>query len=140
MSGWGIMMNMMKYLIAVAMLLILGGTTCGTMWLYDGDFFMLGPQYAASSFAPQNITPFEIINAPFFPLLGETFYKNPLPVQVKSTASTVEIGSTGTRPTAPVQVTFSGNLENNLKYAQSKSSLRIGKEGSWASLNVPGVI
>jgi hypothetical protein len=131
---------MMKYLIAVAMLLILGGTTGGTMWLYDGDFFMLGPQRAPSSFSPDNITPFEIINAPFFPLLGESFYRNPLPVQVKGADNMIEISSTGEKATAPVKLTFSGHLENNLKYAQSKSSLRIGAEGSWTSLDVPGVI
>jgi hypothetical protein len=131
---------MIKYLIAVAMLLILGGTTSGTMWLYDGDFFMLGPLHSPSSFTPQNITPFEIINAPFFPLLGESFYRNPLPVQVKGAANSIEISSTGKKTTAPVQLTFGGHLEDNLKYAQSKSSLRVGDGGSWASLNVPGVI
>lgn len=131
---------MMKYLITTAMLLILGGTTSGTMWLYNEDFLMLGPQLSASSFMPQNLTPFEIINAPFFPLLGESFYKNPVPVQVKGAANVVEISSTGKRTTDPVRISFSGHPENNLKYAQSKSSLRIGEGGSWTSLSVPGVV
>ncbi len=130
---------MMKYLLAVGMLMILAGTTTGTMWLYNEDFLMLGPQPSSSSFTPANITPFEIINAPFFPLLGESFYKNSLPVQVKSSANTVEIGSTGAKPMAPVRITFSGNPENNLKYAEQKSSLRVGGSGSWTNLNVPGV-
>jgi len=131
---------MMKYLISVAMLLILAGTTGGTMWLYDGDFFMLGPQQTPSSFVPSNITTFEIINAPFFPLLGESFYRNPLPVEVKGTNSAVEISSTGAKAMAPVKLSFGGHMENNLKYAESRSSLRIGESGGWASLDVPGVI
>lgn len=131
---------MMKFSTMLAMLFLLAGTTSGTMWLYNADFFMLGPQLPASSFTPSNLSPFEIINAPFFPLLGESFYRNPLPVQVKSANNAIEISSTGTRPTSPVQLTFGGHLENNLKYAQSKSSLRVGSEGNWQSISVPGVI
>jgi hypothetical protein len=130
---------MMKYLIPIAMLLILGTTASGTMWLYNADFFMLGPQPSAASFKPASLSPFEIINAPFFPLLGEGFYTDPIPLQLRNATTAVEI--TSTKSTAyPVMATFSGNFENNLKYAQSKSSVRIGEGGSWNSLNVPGLI
>jgi hypothetical protein len=130
---------MMKYLIPIAMLLILGTTASGTMWLYNADFFMLGPQPSAASFKPASLSPFEIINAPFFPLLGEGFYTDPIPLQLRNATTAVEI--TSTKSTAyPVMATFSGNFENNLKYAQSKSSMRIGEGGSWNSLNVPGLI
>jgi hypothetical protein len=130
---------MMKYLIPIAMLLILGTTASGTMWLYNADFFMLGPQPSAASFKPASLSPFEIINAPFFPLLGEGFYTDPIPLQLRNATTSVEI--TSTKSTAyPVMTTFSGHFENNLKYAQSKSSVRIGEGGSWNSLNVPGLI
>jgi hypothetical protein len=130
---------MMKYLIPIAMLLILGTTASGTMWLYNADFFMLGPQPSAASFKPASLSPFEIINAPFFPLLGEGFYTDPIPLQLRNATTAVEI--TSTKSTAyPVMATFSGNFENNLKYAQSKSSMRIGEGGNWNSLNVPGLI
>jgi hypothetical protein len=130
---------MMKYLIPIAMLLILGTTASGTMWLYNADFFMLGPQPSAASFKPASLSPFEIINAPFFPLLGEGFNTDPIPLQLRNATTAVEI--TSTKSTAyPVMATFSGNFENNLKYAQSKSSMRIGEGGSWNSLNVPGLI
>ena len=131
---------MMKHLIPIAMLLILGGTASGTMWLYNNDFFMLGPQLSAASFKPASLSPFEIIDAPFFPLLGEGFYKDAIPMQLRNTNTTIEITASGKRPAEPVRVTFGGHFENNLKYAQSKSSLRIGDSGSWANLNVPGLI
>lgn len=128
---------MMKYLISIAMLLILGTTASGTMWLYNADFFMLGPQSAAS-FKPASLSPFEIINAPFFPLLGEGFYTDPIPMQLRNATNSVEI--TSTKLTAePVLATFSGHLENNLKYAESKSSVRIGEGGNWNNLDVTGI-
>ncbi len=121
------------------MLLILGTTASGTIWLYNADFFMLGPQSSAASFKPASLSPFEIINAPFFPLLGEGFYTDPIPMQLRNATTSVEITSTK-RAADPVLATFSGHLENNLKYAQSKSSLRIGEGGNWNSLNIPGLI
>jgi hypothetical protein len=131
---------MMKYLIPIAMLLILGTTASGTMWLYNADFFMLGPQSSAASFKPASLSPFEIINAPFFPLLGEGFNTDPIPLQLRNATTSVEITSTGKSTAGPVLATFNGHLENNLKYAVDKSSVRVGKGGSWNSLNVPGLI
>ncbi len=131
---------MMKHLIPIAMLLILGTTASGTMWLYNDDFFMLGPQISAASFKPASLSPFEIINAPFFPLLGEGFYKDPIPMQLRNATTSVEITSTGKLTADPVLATFGGHLENNLKYAEAKSSVRVGAGGSWTSLNVPGLI
>lgn len=130
---------MMKHLVLISMLLILAGTASGTIWLYNNDFFMLGPQISAASFEPAKLSPFEIINAPFFPLLGEGFYTDAIPMQLRNATTSVEI-STGKLNPNPVLPTFSGHLENNLKYAQSKSSVRIGGEGSWNNLNVPGLI
>lgn len=130
---------MMKHIIPIAMLLILGGTASATMWLYNADFFMLGPQTSAGSFKPAGLTPFEIIDAPFFPHLGEGFYKDPIPMQLKNASSTIEITSTGNLPTEPVRVTFGGHVEDNLKYAQSRSSVRVGTGGNWNSLSFTGV-
>jgi hypothetical protein len=131
---------MMKHVVLIAMLLILGGTASATMWLYNADFFMLGPQSTGASFKPASLTPFEIIDAPFFPLLGEGFYKDPIPMQLKNTTSAVEITSTGNLPTEPVRLTFGGHMENNMKYAQSRSSMRVGNGGSWNTLSFSGLI
>jgi hypothetical protein len=130
---------MMKYIIPIAVFLMLAGNAWGTMWLYDDpDFFQTGSQPQAGSFKPSSLSILEIVDAPYFPLLGQGFYTDAIPVQIKNDTNTVQISS-GLRATAPVQVTFGGNLENNLKYAQTKSSLRIGTEGTWTTLNTPGV-
>jgi len=132
---------MMRYAIAAALLLLIAGTAGATMWLYDDPtFFHVGNQYVAPSFQPMGLTPLEIVQAPFFPLLGQTFYKNALPVQMRNTSQALQIGSSGVFSSKPVPVTFSGNLENNLRYATAKSSLRIGQAGSWENLNPPGLI
>jgi hypothetical protein len=131
---------MMKYLIPIAVFLMLAGTAWGTMWLYnDPDFFQTGSQPQAGSFTPSSLSILEIVDAPYFPLLGQGFYTDAIPVQIKNDSNTVQISS-GIKATAPVQITFGGNLENNLKYAQTKSSLRIGTEGTWGTLNTPGVL
>ncbi len=129
---------MMRYIIPMVLFLTLAGNAWGTMWLYDDpDFFQMGSQ-PQGSFTPSGISILEIVNAPYFPLLGQGFYTDALPVQIKNDTNTIQISS-GIKATAPVQVTFGGHLEDNLKYAQGKSSLRVGQEGSWATLNTPGV-
>jgi hypothetical protein len=131
---------MMKYAIPIALLFVLAGTAFGTMWLYDDPtFFQTGGQSLRGSYTPANISILEIIDAPYFSLLGQSFYKNPIPVQVSNSSNTIQIGSKGALSQNPVQVTFGGHLEDNLKYAQSKSSLRVGEQGSWNNLNTPGV-
>ncbi len=122
------------------MLLILGGTASATMWLYNADFFMLGPQPSVGSFKPAGLSTFEIIDAPFFPLLGEGFYKDPIPMLLRNTSTSVEITSSGNLPAEPVRLTFGGHVESNLKYAQSRSSVRVGNSGSWNSLSFTGII
>jgi hypothetical protein len=120
------------------MLLILGTTASGTMWLTTLTSSCLVLSSTASQAA--SLSPFEIINAPFFPLLGEGFYTDPIPMQLRNATTSVEITSTGKSTADPVLATFSGHMENNLKYAQSKSSVRIGESGGWNSLDVPGLI
>ena len=123
------------------MLLILAGTALGTIWLYDDPAFLqLNSQAREATFNPGKISPFEIIDAPYFPLLGQSFYSNAIPVKLSNNTNTVQIGSKGPASMSPASVTFGGHLENNLKYAQSKSSLRIGSQGSWSNINTPGVL
>jgi hypothetical protein len=132
---------MMKYIISVAVLLMLAGTGLATMWLYDDPmFFQMSYPSQAASFKPADISILEILDAPYFPLLGQSFYSNAIPVKLSNNTNTVQIGSKGLGPMSPVSVTFGGHLENNMKYAQSKSSLRIGQDGSWGNLNAPGVL
>ena len=130
---------MMKYTILVAVLLMLAGTGLATMWLYD-DPMLFQTSYPShvSSFKPAGISILEILDAPYFPLLGQSFYSNAIPVKLSNNTNTIQIGSKSSRSMFPISVTFGGHLEDNMKYAQSKSSLRIGTQGSWSTLNAPG--
>ena len=132
---------MMKLLITMAVLFMLAGSALGTMWLYDDpSFFMIGSQFKAPSFHLNNVSPIDIIKAPYFPLLGQGFYRNPIPVQLTNSSDAIQIGVKANLQAAPVQITFGGHLEDNLKYAQTRSSLRVGQQGSWTNLNTPGVL
>ena len=130
---------MMKYTILVAVLLMLAGTGLATMWLYD-DPMLFQTSYPShvSSFKPAGISILEILDAPYFPLLGQSFYSNAIPVKLSNNTNTIQIGSKSSGSMSPISVTFGGHLEDNMKYAQSKSSLRIGTQGSWSTLNAPG--
>jgi len=120
---------------------MLAGTALGTMWLYtDPMFFQIGSRSHAGSYTPANVSLLEVVNSPYFYLFGQSFYNDAIPVQVRNASNTVQIGTKGVSSPAPVQVTFGGHLESNLLYAQTKSSLRIGQQGSWGTLNTPGVV
>jgi len=132
---------MIKYLIPMAIIFVLAGSAFGTMWLYnDPTFFQMGTPTQSASFKPANMPALEIIDAPFFPLLGQGFYNDAIPVNITNKTSTIYIGSKSPSALPPVSATFGGHLEKNLKYAQSKSSLRVSPQGSWMSLNTPGSI
>ena len=130
---------MIKYTILVAVLLMLTGTGLATMWLYD-DPMLFQTSYPShvTSFKPAGISILEILDAPYFPLLGQSFYTNAIPVKLSNNTNTIQIGSKSSGSMSPISVTFGGYLEDNMRYAQSKSSLRIGTQGSWSTLNVPG--
>jgi hypothetical protein len=131
---------MMKYAISIALLFLLAGAAFATMWTYDDPaFFSTGGSVHSDSYTPANISILEIVDAPYFPLLGQSFNMNAIPVQVSNSSNTIQIGSKGNLAQSPVQVTFGGHLEDNLKYAQTKSSLRVGEQGSWNTMNTPGV-
>lgn len=133
--------TMMKYTIALAVLLMLAGTGLATMWLYDDPMlFQMSYPSQAASVKPAHISILEIIDAPYFPLLGQSFYSNAIPVELSNNTNTVQIGSKGSGYRSPTSITFGGHLENNLKYAQSKSSLRIGDQGFWNTLTTPGLL
>lgn len=123
------------------MLLMLAGTGLATMWLYDDpQFFQMNYPSQVTSFKPADISILEILDAPYFPLLGQSFYNDALPVKLSNNTNTVQIGSRVTGSLSPVSITFGGHLEDNMKYAQSKSSLRIGQDGTWGTVNAPGVL
>jgi hypothetical protein len=132
---------MTKHFIAVAMLFMVTTMASGTMWLYqEPDYLQMGNQFTAPFFKPANLSPFEIMNAPYFPLLGEGFYTSAAPVSSKSPPPTVQINSSGKVDVTPPFIDFSGHFENNLKYATSKSSFRIGQGNGSATLNTPWMI
>ena len=130
---------MIKFTILVAVLLMLAGTGLATMWLYD-DPMLFQTSYPSHlvSFKLAGISILEILDAPYFPLLGQSFYSNAIPVKLSNNTNTIQIGSKSSGSMSPISVTFGGYLEDNMRYAQSKSSLRIGTQGSWSTLNVPG--
>lgn len=142
----------MKYTIPIAMLFVFAGLASGTMWLYVDPMFFSGLpssttpysfQYQSGSvgaFKPLELSPFEIINSPFFPMLGHGFSINTSSEQNQNKSPVVSLGSTGQLDSTPPQMTFNGGMENNLKYAKSKSSIRVGQSGSWANLNPPWLI
>jgi len=132
---------MMKYLIPIAILFIMAGSAIGTMWLYnDPTFFQMGTPTHSAIFKPANTPALEIVDAPYFPLLGEGFYNDAIPVSFANKTSTIYISSKSPSAHPPASVTFGGHLENNMKYAQSKSSLKVGPQGSWTTLNTSGAL
>jgi len=132
---------MMKYAIAVAVILMLSATGLATMWTYDDPmFFQMGTYTPSGTFRAADTSILEIVKAPYFPLLGQSFYTDAIPVQLTNNTNTIQIGTKGAGSLSPAPVTFGGHLENNLKYAQSQSSLRIGNQGTWNTLNTPGLI
>jgi len=129
----------MKFLIPLAMLFIMAGSALGTMWLYtDPTFFQTGTPVQNSSLILAKVPNLQFAGAPYIPLLGQGFYKDAIPVRLTNNTNTIQIGSKGPGAIAPVSVTFGGHMEDNLKYAETKSSLRIGQPGSWTTLNTPG--
>jgi hypothetical protein len=132
---------MIKHLVIIGLLFMVISAASGTMWLYqEPDYLQMGTQFTMPFFKPANLSPFEIINAPYFPLLGEGFYTSAAPIAPKSSQPTVEIKSSGKVEVAPPFIEFTGNFENNLKYATTKSSFRIGQGNSSATLNAPWMI
>lgn len=132
-----------KYLITIAILCAIATTVSGTMWENQvPDFLQVGAQFqfTAPIFKPTELSPFEIINAPYFPLLGEGFYTNAAPLHPTTKNPTVTINSTGKVETIPPFMSFSGNFENNLKYGESKSSFRIGQGSGSTTLSTPWMI
>jgi len=129
---------MAKHIAALAVLLMLSVTGIATMWTYhDPMLFQAG--YPNPSTRQADISLLEIVKSPYFPLLGQSFYSNALPVNLTNSTNTIQIGSKGPGSLGPIPVTFGGHLEDNMRYAQSRSSLRIGGESSWSSLSAQGL-
>jgi len=117
---------------------MLSTSAMATMWTYhDPLLFQAG--YPNPISRPADISLLEIVKAPYFPLLGQSFYSNAIPVNLTNRTNTVMIGSKGAGGLGAIPVTFGEHLEDNLRYARGRSSLRIGGEGSWNSLNAPGI-
>ena len=131
----------MKYTIALAVLLMLAGTGLATMWTYDDPmFFQMNYPVKTGTFTAADISILEILDAPYFPLLGQSFYNNAIPLKLSNNPNAIQIGSKAPGLMSPISVTFGGHLEDNMLYAKSKSSLRVGSQGSWSTLKAPGVL
>ncbi len=130
---------MIKYLISAAMLFMLAGTTLGTMWLYDDPVsFPYSPHQSANTgFNLTDTALIKIAGFSYYSPLGEDFYMRAIPVNYSNATNSVMIGSaqkgTASFMTSP---TFDGHAENNLQYAESKSSFRVGSsQGTWNNLS-----
>ena len=129
---------MANHIALLAVLLMLSTSAMATMWSYhDPMIFQTGYSNPISRSA--DISLMEIVKSPYFPLLGQSFYSNALPVNLSNSSNTIQIGSKGAGTLGPIPVTFGGHLEDNMRYAQGRSSLRIGGEGSWSSLSAQGL-
>ena len=129
----------MKYLIPLAVFILFTNPLLATTWLYDDPTFFQ-PNYKNKnvSYLPANNELLEIIKSPCFPLLGQGFNKDAIPMQIINSSNTIRIGSKSNLAASPIPVTFGGHVENNLKYGQTRSSLRVGQSGTWNTLNTPG--
>lgn len=127
---------MIKCLISAAMLIMLAGTTLGTMWLYDDPVsFPISPYQTGPAFSISDSALFRIAGFTYSSTLGEDFYMRAIPVNYTSANSSVKIASTGIGNSSFLSSpTFHGHTENNLLFAKSKSSFRVGKEGAWTNL------
>jgi hypothetical protein len=132
---------MIKYITAIALLLMLAASGAATMWLYDDpQFFQIGSSSQSASNQIASLSNLEIINSPYFTLLGQSFYNSAIPYMLVNNSNAVQIGCKGATSMSPLPVTFGGHLENNMKYAQSKSSLRIGQQGTWGTVSAAGAL
>ncbi|HOV81599.1 MAG TPA: hypothetical protein PLN19_03925 [Methanothrix sp.] len=129
---------MMKYITTIAVLLMLAGCGAATIWLWDDQFFQTGSASSVTQLA--DVSALQIIESPYFTLLGQSFYKSAIPYRLVNSSNAVQIGSEGTGSLSPLPVTFGGHLEDNMRYAQSKSSLRVGQQGSWVTVSAPGAL
>ncbi len=150
---------MKRYLIPI-MITFLAGAASGNIWLNDESLYLMDTtHFVTPYFKPANMSPFEIIDAPYFSLVGANLgsiqaisSEQLVPLGGSETTSTNSaIPSTSSAPVVikntpmeivPPHVDFSGNLENNLHYAESKSSLRIGQAdgAGWTNLQNPWLI
>lgn len=132
---------MIKGSFVLAIMIVLMGFASGTNWLNQEPYYLqIGSQFTTPFFRPVNLSPFEIINAPYFPLLGEAFSFSAAPIEPKTSKPTVEIRSNRIGKSLLLNSDFSGSFENNLRYAIGKSSLRIGQNSNSTTLNVPWLV
>lgn len=130
---------MIKYVILAAMLLMLAGNAPGTMWLYDDPLsFPISPYYSTSSaFNLSDTALSRSAGFQYLSTLGEDFHMHAIPVNYTNATNSIMISGklkgTSSFLAAP---TYDGHAENNLFYAQDKSSFRVGSEGSWNNLNI----
>jgi hypothetical protein len=127
----------MKHNTSIALILSIIGIASATQWTYDDPtFFQQGPGLGMGLLSAGNISPLEIINSPYFSIMGKGYFPIWLQQKPNNTSLDVEIKSTGNQQLVPPLMSFDANQEKNLGYAQ-KSSFRVGKAENWNTLNGP---
>jgi hypothetical protein len=131
----------MKGLIIIPALILLAGLGGGNPWLYQDPDFLQGSRFYASVFQPGSLTALEVVASPSFYLLGQGFDLSKLPIQLRPDSGAVETVSSSRKVgVSPPTISFDDFEEKSLNYARAKSSLRVAENGSWAPLNVPGLL
>jgi hypothetical protein len=130
----------MKCFFVILMLFLLAGLGSGNHRLYEDPDFLQGSRFYAAAFQPGSITALEVVASPYFYLLGQGFNYSAPPLQLRQAGGAVEIGGGRKVSLSPPLTSFDGFEEKSLNYARAKSSLRVAENGSWASLDVPGLL
>jgi hypothetical protein len=130
----------MKCPIIISALILLAGLCGGNPWLYQDPDFLQGSRFYAAALQPGSLTPLEVVTSPYFYLLGQGFDYSALPLQLRQVSGAVEIGSSRKASISPPPISFDGFEEKSLNYARAKSSLRVGQDGIWAPIDVPGLL
>ncbi|HQF16936.1 MAG: hypothetical protein A4E45_01524 [Methanosaeta sp. PtaB.Bin039] len=134
--------------IPVAIVLMLAASTgiVSADWIVSPSTHQDVGNYFAQPYYFINFSGYQLSDG-YHPLLGQTFIAKPMPLGKSSLSAPVR---TGLQPVAlgmvakssaiPYGQTFSQNWENNLQYAQTRSSLRIGQGSNWSTISTPWLI
>jgi hypothetical protein len=130
----------MKFLILISALILLAGLGVGNSWLNQDPDFLQGSNFYPASFQPGSVTALEVVASPMFYLLGQGFDYKALPRPLKQANNTAEVDGSRKASTSPPPISFDDFEEKSLNYARAKSSLRVAQNGTWAPLDVPGLL
>jgi hypothetical protein len=136
---------MFKKIITALLLITLFGSA-QAVWLNQAhNYLEIGMEFTNPLFTEANMSlrpanPTEVFP---YPLFGESFEMNPIPIasssQSKPIGSPVKIGSMA-EVEYPYTTSFHGTWEKNAQYAQTRSSLHVVQDGTWQPMVLPWLL